>query len=641
WKTKIYFDYGYIKRTEGADGDHLDVFIGNDKKSEIIFIVNQVDPKTQKFDEHKIMFCFPDSESAKKGYLKNYERGWKGLGSVIPLTLDQFREWIEKGSQKHELKNVKISFMKSDLAKVKNEMNESMEITKAFIESGKKDIKDIVKSTLIEIQKGGKRRQDGETWTQPSGRRVKKTGGKIIPVSEGRKKAGSSEGKPEKKAEKPESSDKKSIYDTVLSLFKKGEIKGDTKKPEKAEKQPTEAQEKPSKQTEGNGKDTAEKSPEQDSKGVPEAKGKGISVPADIPFKEIKIQEQYTDKKDFDKQQIETLKNRILENGYDPAFPIMVDQQKGAWTVVAGHHRYIAVAQLITEGKLPGDFKIPVVTKEFATDNDRIAAQVAENQRRNVLPTDESKAYGKMLKNGWDAKRISKELGKTTGEVNRRLALNNLEKDLFQLVSRKDKSLPLGVAEAIGTAGKDANGNPDHSLQLKAFKWYAENRSKYPGRGPSAVQSYMKDVQSDGFANMDFDSVATDIQKEAMRTIGSTDRAIANKKMIDGMIDNLMKSYQRILGENINSINPETIKELAASLAVSGGKAGASPVMSKLDAVIYDLSKIKESISQKMAEIESDSQTPMMFGLAKSTLYQTIGLIDKFTEFKNEIGVTK
>jgi hypothetical protein len=56
----------------------------------------------------------------------------------------------------------------------------------------REDIKEIVKSTLlilrstdsneVEIMKARKR-NDGETWTQPSGRKVTKRGGKIIPLS--------------------------------------------------------------------------------------------------------------------------------------------------------------------------------------------------------------------------------------------------------------------------------------------------------------------------------------------------------------------------------------------------------------------------------------------------------------------------
>lgn len=238
-------------------------------------------------------------------------------------------------------------------------------------------------------------------------------------------------------------------------------------------------------------------------------------------------------------------------------------------------------------------------------------------------------------------KELQTNLVKKVGDVNKRLALNNLDTDLFNLVKRKDKSLPLGVAEVIGMFAKDVNGEPSHSMQIRAFKWFVENRSKYPGRGPSVVQSFIKELQSGELTGMDFDSVASDSQREALRTLGSAEKAITNKKMIDGMLDSLMKSYQRILGENIGELNAKTIKDLAASLTLTGGSVGGSPVIGRLDTVIQDLTIIKDRITQKMREIESDSQMPMMFGMAKSTLFKTGQLIDLFSKEKEILIIQK
>ena len=38
WKTKMYYDYGYFKHTLGKDGDAIDVFIGDNLKSDKIFV---------------------------------------------------------------------------------------------------------------------------------------------------------------------------------------------------------------------------------------------------------------------------------------------------------------------------------------------------------------------------------------------------------------------------------------------------------------------------------------------------------------------------------------------------------------------------------------------------------------------------
>lgn len=49
---------------------------------------NQVNPKTQVFDEYKIMLGFPDRDSA---YRESYDRGWQGLGEIIPVSIPQLK----------------------------------------------------------------------------------------------------------------------------------------------------------------------------------------------------------------------------------------------------------------------------------------------------------------------------------------------------------------------------------------------------------------------------------------------------------------------------------------------------------------------------------------------------------------------
>lgn len=97
WESQMHHDYGYIKGTVGADGDQVDVFIGDDHDSERVFIVNQINPDSGEFDEHKVMLGFGDVESARVGYLACYEAGWRGLGSVVPMDLDELKSWLRTG----------------------------------------------------------------------------------------------------------------------------------------------------------------------------------------------------------------------------------------------------------------------------------------------------------------------------------------------------------------------------------------------------------------------------------------------------------------------------------------------------------------------------------------------------------------
>lgn len=100
WKTLMTIPYGYIKGVLGKDKDHLDCFVGDDRKSEIVFVVNQVKPwvKGKPFDEHKVMFGFNNSEDAKKGYLKHYDSpGY--FGFMTSYTIGEFKKLIKYGKK--------------------------------------------------------------------------------------------------------------------------------------------------------------------------------------------------------------------------------------------------------------------------------------------------------------------------------------------------------------------------------------------------------------------------------------------------------------------------------------------------------------------------------------------------------------
>ena len=97
WRTRMAHHYGYFSGVKGADGDGLDVFIGPFPESENVYAINQVDPRTGDFDELKVMLGFPDRLSAQQGYKDSYSRDWKGMGNVVPCTIEQFKGWLKTG----------------------------------------------------------------------------------------------------------------------------------------------------------------------------------------------------------------------------------------------------------------------------------------------------------------------------------------------------------------------------------------------------------------------------------------------------------------------------------------------------------------------------------------------------------------
>ena len=115
WSVTMHDTYGYILGKIGVDGDHIDMFINDaadlDTFDGNVYVVDQVNPETGEFDEHKVMYGYPSEEAATEAYLANYSKGWKGLGKVTSVSKATFDRWLEKSGRKtkafSEYKNVK------------------------------------------------------------------------------------------------------------------------------------------------------------------------------------------------------------------------------------------------------------------------------------------------------------------------------------------------------------------------------------------------------------------------------------------------------------------------------------------------------------------------------------------------------
>lgn len=101
WETTMQNDYGYIRGTQGVDGDHIDVFLSDTPEEGDVFVVDQVN-EDGSFDEHKVMYGFPTEQAARDAYLSNYEQGWTGLGAITHVSKEEFKKWI--GSSKRKTK---------------------------------------------------------------------------------------------------------------------------------------------------------------------------------------------------------------------------------------------------------------------------------------------------------------------------------------------------------------------------------------------------------------------------------------------------------------------------------------------------------------------------------------------------------
>ena len=117
WSVTMNNDYGYIRGTEGVDGDHIDVFLSDNPESGDVFVIDQVNPDGT-FDEHKVMYGFKSALAAKRAYKANYSKDWTGLGNITRVSKEEFKKWVNSSRRKTkpfaEYKNVKGETQKEE-----------------------------------------------------------------------------------------------------------------------------------------------------------------------------------------------------------------------------------------------------------------------------------------------------------------------------------------------------------------------------------------------------------------------------------------------------------------------------------------------------------------------------------------------
>lgn len=108
WSHVMTDHYGYIRRTEGADGEQVDVYLGPDPDAPVVYVIDQVDQGTGRFDEHKAMLGFASRAAAVEAYRSNFDNGWK-VGPVTDQSLDQFKGWLAKGNLRAPLGQIEAA----------------------------------------------------------------------------------------------------------------------------------------------------------------------------------------------------------------------------------------------------------------------------------------------------------------------------------------------------------------------------------------------------------------------------------------------------------------------------------------------------------------------------------------------------
>ena len=114
WSVTMPAHYGRILRTEGADGDHVDFYMGDVPDSDYVLIINQVDPETQQMDEHKVIVGTTARGAALGIYRDGFSDGSGNsrIGSFTETNVANLKAWLASGETKDPTQPIDMPFAK-------------------------------------------------------------------------------------------------------------------------------------------------------------------------------------------------------------------------------------------------------------------------------------------------------------------------------------------------------------------------------------------------------------------------------------------------------------------------------------------------------------------------------------------------
>ena len=130
------------------------------------YVVDQINPKDNEesgkkagsFDEHKAILGAKSLEEAKAIYERNYSPGWKGLGAITEMPMDEFKDWLTNADKSQPVSQELQQELPAD-----KERRQNSEL-RDYVEHKVKQEKRI--QTLVNEVAGGKRTPEDADKTQ-------------------------------------------------------------------------------------------------------------------------------------------------------------------------------------------------------------------------------------------------------------------------------------------------------------------------------------------------------------------------------------------------------------------------------------------------------------------------------------------
>jgi phage-related protein (TIGR01555 family) len=95
WSQVLPYDYGYFKGIEGADGDSLDIALGDDPSSDWVYVFDQSTlGKKASFDESKVFMNFATQGDALRAFKAGHHKAEEVFMDFTPMPIGEFKAWL-------------------------------------------------------------------------------------------------------------------------------------------------------------------------------------------------------------------------------------------------------------------------------------------------------------------------------------------------------------------------------------------------------------------------------------------------------------------------------------------------------------------------------------------------------------------
>lgn len=159
WSVPMTAHYGYMKRTEGADGEHIDVYVAeHPKEGSPVFVFDQHNLGDSKFDEHKVVLGAGTLSAAQDIYDAHFSdgQGHRRREGGRQMTVDEFKAWAKSDESKKPVADATVGkstngFMRN----IDGEWVDPLESIRSIINAGFTKLVEVKKTGWVELYKPG------------------------------------------------------------------------------------------------------------------------------------------------------------------------------------------------------------------------------------------------------------------------------------------------------------------------------------------------------------------------------------------------------------------------------------------------------------------------------------------------------